>query len=254
MSVSRANVLGVGISELTLEGAVRTILEWRARGERHHVSTCNVHTIMECQRSTALRRRVNAAGLATPDGMPLVWLLRSCRRDVSRVYGPDLMLALCQAGLAHGLRHCFYGGAPGVPERLAERLRGQFENLQVVSAISPPFRNLTPEEDEACVRQINAARPDIVWVGLGTPKQDYWVADHVGRVEATALIAVGAAFDFHSGRMRQAPRWVQRSGTEWAYRLIQEPRRLWRRYLIDNALFLGHLALQLSGLRAYPFD
>jgi N-acetylglucosaminyldiphosphoundecaprenol N-acetyl-beta-D-mannosaminyltransferase len=233
---------------------VSTILNWRDRGERHHVSTCNVHTVMQCRRTPALRRRVNSAGLVTPDGMPLVWLLRSTGRPVSRVYGPDLMLALCRAGLESGLRHYFYGGAPGVPERLADRLQRRFPSLQVAGTISPPFRELTPEEDETYVRQVNQARPDIVWVGLGTPKQDYWVADHVGRLNATALIAVGAAFDFHSGRLRQAPRWIQHSGAEWLYRLVQEPRRLWRRYLIDNALFAVHLALQRSGLRTYPLD
>jgi len=124
----------------------------------------------------------------------------------------------------------------------------------VTGTYSPPFRPLTPEEDEQIVAMINRARPDIVWVGLGAPKQEYWMAEHVGRLEAPVMVGVGAAFDFHSGRKKQAPRWMQRSGLEWLFRLLTEPRRLWRRYLINNPLFLWLVALQLLGLRRYPLD
>jgi N-acetylglucosaminyldiphosphoundecaprenol N-acetyl-beta-D-mannosaminyltransferase len=255
MTTERFNVIGVGISIINLNTAVDTILAWRSRGEQHFVSTCTAHTLVECRRNEELRANINRAALATPDGMPLVWLAhKRGHSQVSRVYGPDLMLALCEAGLRHGLRHFFFGGAPGVPEQLVSKLRTRFPTLSVVGTLSPPFRNLTSDEDSSIVCQINAAHADIVWVGLGTPKQDLWMADHIGRVKATALIGVGAAFDFHSGRVRQAPRWLQRSGLEWLFRLIQEPRRLWRRYLVDNLIFVFHTGLQLLGLRSYPIE
>jgi N-acetylglucosaminyldiphosphoundecaprenol N-acetyl-beta-D-mannosaminyltransferase len=255
MSDARFNVIGVAISATNLPEAAQTILSWKLRGEQHAVSTCTAHTLVQCQRDEDLRQRINSAGLATPDGMPLVWLARRRGlRDVSRVYGPDLLLAVCEAGLPLRLRHLFYGGAPGVPERLAARLQKRFPDLMVVGALSPPFRELTADEDTELTDRINAAAPDIVWVGLGTPKQDFWTTDHLGRLNAAALIGVGAAFDFHSGRIRQAPRWVQRSGLEWLFRLAQEPRRLWRRYLVDNALFVYHVALQSLRLRSYPID
>ena len=174
--------------------------------------------------------------------MPLVWLSRARGFGyVNRVYGPDLMLALCERSLSKGYRHFLYGGAPGVPEKLAENLKRRFPGLDVVGTYSPPFRPLTHEEDERVVRMINEAGPDIVWVGLSTPKQERWMAGHIGRLEAPVLIGVGAAFDFHSGVKRQAPRWMQRSGLEWLFRLLTEPRRLWRRYLIYNSLFVWNL-------------
>jgi len=214
-----------------------------------------VHTVMECQRDPALKRIHNRSGMTTPDGMPLVWLSRlHGHRHVSRVYGPDLLIAVCQESIRAGYRHFFYGGAEGVPEALAAALLRRFPGLVVAGTYSPPFRPLTPEEDEQIVAMINRARPDIVWVGLGAPKQEYWMAEHVGRLEAPVMVGVGAAFDFHSGRKKQAPRWMQRSGLEWLFRLLTEPRRLWRRYLINNPLFLWLVALQLLGLRRYPLD
>jgi len=193
--------------------------------------------------------------MTAPDGMPLVWLSRlHGQKHVSRVYGPDLMLAVCEASVDRGYTHYFYGGAEGVTEALAHRLVSRFPGLQVVGTYSPPFRPLFPDEDEAIVQLVNEANPDIVWIGLSTPKQEYWMAEHVGRLEAPVMVGVGAAFDFHSGRKKQAPRWMQRSGLEWLFRLLTEPRRLWKRYLINNPLFLWLVALQLLGLRRYSLD
>jgi len=252
MEPPRVNILGVGISAITMQTALAVIDGWIARREPHYVCVATVHGVMECQRDPALRRIYNRSGLTTPDGMPLVWLSRlSGFPSVERVYGPDLLLALCEHGLDRGYRHFFYGGEPGVAEALAARLRARFPGLQIVGTYTPPFRPLTPAEDAAVVATINAAGPDIVWVGLSTPKQDRWMAEHVGRLTAPVLIGVGAAFDFHSGRKRQAPRWMQRSGLEWLFRLSQEPRRLWRRYLIYNPLFVALVLLQWSGLRRY---
>jgi len=251
----RVNILGVGISAINMAMALEIIEGWIARREPHYVCVTGVHGVMESQRDRQLRRIHNQAGLVTPDGMPLVWLswLKG-HRHVDRVYGPDLMLAFCERSVTRGYRHFFYGGAEGVPEQLAANLRRRFPGLKVVGIYSPPFRPLTPEEDEQVVQMINQAAPDIVWVGLSTPKQERWMAAHVGRVKAPVLIGVGAAFDFLAGRKRQAPRWMQRSGLEWLFRLLTEPRRLWKRYLINNPLFVLLVLVQAMGLRRYSLE
>jgi N-acetylglucosaminyldiphosphoundecaprenol N-acetyl-beta-D-mannosaminyltransferase len=251
----KVNILGVGISAIDMDDALAQISYWIERRERHYVSVCNVHTVMECQRDTHMLQAVNGAGLATPDGMPLVWLGRAkSKRPVQRVYGPDLMFALCKLSAQNGHRHYFYGGGQGTPQLLAQRLTARFPTLQVVGAYSPPFRPLTAEEDAEIVDRINAVHPDVIWVGLGTPKQDLWMADHRDRLNAPVLIAVGAAFDFHAGRKKQAPHWMQRSGLEWLFRLLSEPRRLWKRYLVYNPLFVALVLLQAVGLRNYTLD
>ena len=251
----RANILGVGVSAINMTMALEVIEGWIARREPHYVCVTGVHGVMESQRDENLRRIHNQAGLVTPDGMPLVWLSRlKGFRHVDRVYGPDLMLALCERSVTRGCRHFLYGGAKGVPEQLAAVLQQRFPGLCVVGTYSPPFRPLTPEEDRKVVRMINEANPDIVWVGLSTPKQERWMAAHVGRLIAPVLIGVGAAFDFHTGRKPQAPRWMQRSGLEWLFRLLTEPRRLWRRYLVNNPLFVTLVLLQALGLRGYSLE
>ena len=171
--------------------------------------------------------------------MPLVWLARRADAAAERVCGPDFMPALIGAGVERQRSHFFYGGGPGVPEGLAARFAATYPGLRVAGTLSPPFRALSAAEDDAIVAQINAAQPDYVWVGLGAPKQDLWVAEHRSRLDAAALLAVGAAFDFHAGRRRRAPRWMQRSGTEWLFRLVTEPRRLAGRYTRVNARFLA---------------
>jgi N-acetylglucosaminyldiphosphoundecaprenol N-acetyl-beta-D-mannosaminyltransferase len=255
MKPGRVNILGVGISAINMDIALETIEDWIARREPHYVCVTGVHGVIESQRDDELRRIHNASGLTTPDGMPLVWLSRlKGFRYVSRVYGPDLMLALCKRSVTHGYRHFFYGGAEGIPEQLAANLRRRSPGLQVVGVCSPPFRLLTAEEDEQVMQMINRAAPDIVWVSLSTPKQERWMADHIGRVEAPVLIGVGAAFDFLTGWKRQAPRWMQRSGLEWLFRLLTEPRRLWRRYLVNNPLFVLLVLAQALGLRRYSLE
>jgi N-acetylglucosaminyldiphosphoundecaprenol N-acetyl-beta-D-mannosaminyltransferase len=225
--------------------ALATIDGWIAHGERQYVCVTGVHGVMESRRDPGLRRIHNAAGLVTPDGMPLVWLARRAGFDhVDRVYGPDLLLACCEHSVGRGYRHFFYGGGPGVPERLADRLTQRFPGLRVVGTYSPPFRALSPEEGEEVVQRINSADADFVWVGLSTPKQEQWMHEHRARLTAPVLIGVGAAFDFHGGSKRQAPRWMQRSGLEWLFRLGQEPRRLWRRYSYNNVRFVADLLHQ----------
>ena len=251
----RVNVLGVGISAINLQEAVGEIERWIAQGEPHYVDVCTVQTVMECRKAPRLRQLVNDSGMATPDGMPLVWLSRlRGHRSAGRVYGPDLMLALCERSRTTKHRHFFYGGGPGVADLLARKLQARHPGLVVAGTHTPPLRPIDADEDRAVVDAINAAAPDIVWVGLGTPKQDYFVARHRARLRAPALIAVGAAFDFHAGVLRQAPRWMQRSGLEWLFRLAQEPRRLAYRYLVYNPLFLWNVALQAVGLRTYRLE
>ena len=248
----RVNVLGVGISAITIADALAMIDKWIATGASRYVCVTGVHGVMESQADPALRTIHNRAGLVTPDGMPMVWLswLHGHRR-VERVYGPDLLLACCEASVAKGYRHFLYGGGEGVPERLAARLQTRFPGLIIAGTWSPPFRELTGTEEQAMIDTIASAQPDIIWIGLSTPKQERWMARYVGRLPAAVLIGVGAAFDIHSGMNKQAPPWMQRSGLEWLFRLATEPRRLWRRYLTNNPRFVWRLLLQLSGAVRY---
>lgn len=252
MEPIRVNILGVGISAINMDMALDSIEGWVARHEQHYVCVTPVHSVMECQSDPGLRRIFNGSGLSTPDGMPLVWLCRyNGYRNVNRVYGPDLMLALCKRSLVRGYSHFFYGSAKGVPEQLAENLQNRFPGLMVAGTYSPPFHPLMPEEDTQIVRMINEASPDIVWVSLGAPNQERWMAAHRGQLTAPVLIGVGAAFDFHAGRKKQAPYWMQQNGLEWLFRLVAEPRRLWKRYLINSPRFVALALLQKIGLRKY---
>ena len=225
------DVLGVRISAITMGDALASIAAWIARREPHYVCVTPAHGVMDCHGDGELRDIFNGSGMTTPDGMSIVWLLRlrGCAR-VERVYGPDLLLAACERSIAAGWRHFFFGGLPGVADLLAQRLQQRFPGLVIAGIMTPPFGPPTPEEDAEAVRTINAARPDIVWVGLSTPKQERWMAAHLGLLAAPVLVGIGAAFDFLSGRKRQAPRWMQRAGLEWFFRLATEPLRLAPRY------------------------
>jgi N-acetylglucosaminyldiphosphoundecaprenol N-acetyl-beta-D-mannosaminyltransferase len=249
----RVNILGVGVSALALLNASRQIGSWVEARQEYYVNVCTVHTVMECQRDPELKKIVNRSGIATPDGMPLVWLCHYYgAKNVTRVYGPDLLLSVCADSTTKGYRHFFYGGAPGVANALAERLKQQFPEMIVAGAYSPPVLAVGQIERPKTISTINEANPDIVWVGLGTPKQDFWVARHRPLLNAPVLVAVGAAFDFLTGRIPQAPPWMQRNGLEWLFRLATEPRRLAYRYLVYNPLFILYILAQISGLRRFP--
>jgi N-acetylglucosaminyldiphosphoundecaprenol N-acetyl-beta-D-mannosaminyltransferase len=253
--MTAVNVLGVGVSPINMDDALLTIDSWIRAGDRQYVCVCTVATVMQCRRAEDLRRVVNAAGMVTPDGMPLVWLSRLAgHRQVSRVYGPDLMLAVMARSAAQGYRHFLYGGRAGIAERLQERIAQRFPGTTIVGTMTPPFAPLgqlcTPETAAA----INETQPDIVWVGIGNPKQEWWMARMRSMLAAPVLIGVGAAFDFHTGNVAQAPTWMQQAGLEWIFRLAREPRRLWRRYLLDNPWFVFEITRQKLGLKHFPLS
>ena len=250
---NRVNVLGVGISVLNLRTALDAIAGAVRERRKGYICVTGVHGVMEAQDDAAFKNILNGAFLCTPDGMPMVWAGKlNGHREMSRVYGPDLMLDVCAWSETSGCRHFFYGGAAGVAELLAQKLKAKFPKLEVTGTFTPPFRALNADEEKNLAEQVRAARPDILWVGLSTPKQEKFMAEYLPKLDATLMIGVGAAFDFHSGRVRQAPRWMQRSGLEWFYRLCSEPRRLARRYFRNNPLFVLKFFAQLAGLKKYP--
>lgn len=245
----RYNVLGVGVSALTLAQARDLVVAARGQPPLGYICVTPVHAVSEARRDPDFRKILNESYLTTPDGMPLVWL---APHGVERVYGPDLLLAACDAGRAVGLRHYFFGGAPGVAGLLRDKLVARFPGLDVVGTFTPPYRPLSPEELAAFRADVARAKPDVIWVGLGTPKQERFMAENWRMLDTALLIGVGAAFDFHSGRVRQAPRWMQRSGLEWFFRLCTEPRRLGPRYLATNPLFILRVIAQRMGFKKYP--
>ncbi|MGH7939330.1 MAG: WecB/TagA/CpsF family glycosyltransferase [Bryobacteraceae bacterium] len=251
MEVEKVNVLGVGISVLDQERAREFLFAAAAKGKRGYVAVTGVHGVSEAQNDVGLKRILNNALLATPDGMPMVWMgwLQGFRQ-IRRVYGPDLMLNLCAHSGERSWRHFLYGGNTGVAEKLAAFLVGRFPNLKIVGTYCPPFRPLEHRELEELQAQVRASHPDFFWVGLSTPKQERFMAEYLALLpEAKIFIGVGAAFDLLTGRVRQAPPWLQRLGLEWFFRLTQEPQRLWKRYAVNNPLFMARAAMQLCGFR-----
>jgi len=250
--VPATSVLGVPVSLVDMNAAVATIVDWAQVGEPNFVCVRDVHGVMRAQTDPALLDIHRRAGMVTPDGMPLVWVSRlRGHGEVSRVCGADLVAALCEASVAAGLRHYFHGGKPGVADRMAAALSARFPGLIVAGTRSPPFGDLTSSEDAAETAAIAAAQPHIVWVGFSTPKQEYWMRDHVGRIPGAVLIGVGAAFDFYAGDVKRAPKWMHHSGLEWLHRLISEPRRLWRRYLVLGPKFVfAIMRSEIRGRRA----
>lgn len=245
--IAASAILGVRFNLIDYAQAFETIEGWRNRGQRNFVVIANPHSVLTCRRDPEMRRAVNQAGLILPDGVGIIHGAKILGLShQGRVTGPTLMLKLCDWGREHGYRHFFYGGGEGVAEKLAEKLSQAWPGLQVAGTLCPPFRPPNAKENEEMIEQINQARPDIVWVGLGAPKQEKWMANHIHRIHTTAMIGVGAAFDFHSGNVSWAPPLLRQAGLEWAYRLALEPRRMWRRNL-DSPLFL----LKVLGQRIF---
>jgi exopolysaccharide biosynthesis WecB/TagA/CpsF family protein len=246
-------VLGVGINPTSYGAVLRQVREWIGAGAGRYICAVEVHGIMTAQRDRSVRDNLNHADLATPDGMPVVWALRSFGfAGQRRVYGPNLMLALCGQAARLGHRVFLYGGTEETLPLLRRKLAARFPDLRIVGMWAPPFRQLTAEEDATATSMIRDSGADLVFVGIGTPKQDRWMEAHRARLPGVVMVGVGAAFNFHAGQVRQAPEWMQRAGLEWLFRLAAEPRRLWKRYLLVTPLFLPMWAMQKMGILKYP--
>ncbi len=255
MKIERVNVLGVGISAINLDIAKEAFADAIATRSKGYICVTGVHGVMESQADPKLKSIHNRAFLCTPDGMPMVWLGKAAGfKRMDRVYGPDLMFEIFSVSAQHGWKHFFYGGANGVAKDLKERMEGRFPGAQIVGTYEPPFRPLNTDERKDLARIISETMPDIVWVGLSTPKQERFMAEYLPGLDTTLMVGVGAAFDFHAGRVKQAPRWIQRSGMEWFFRLCTEPRRLWKRYLKNNPRFVLFTVLQRLGLKRYSLE
>jgi N-acetylglucosaminyldiphosphoundecaprenol N-acetyl-beta-D-mannosaminyltransferase len=249
---ARVNILGVGVSALNMKAALQATEELLASNGRGYVCVTGVHGIIEAQDDEQFRSILNNSHLTTPDGMPTVWCGRlSGFKSMSRVYGPDYMLALCERSVSKGYRHFLYGGKEGVAEQLRDELTRRFPGLVIVGTYTPPFRPLNTTEYEALRWQLEAGKVDILWCGLSTPKQERFIAANVGLLPVKLMVGVGAAFDLLSGNLSEAPEWMKKSGLQWFYRLIKEPKRLWRRYLFNNPRFIALLLLQVTGLRRF---
>jgi N-acetylglucosaminyldiphosphoundecaprenol N-acetyl-beta-D-mannosaminyltransferase len=253
MNIEKVNVLGVGVSVIDQDRAREFLFDAVRRGQRGYVAVTGVHGVTEAQNDRRLQEILNNSLLNTPDGMPMVWMGKlQGHRSIRRVYGPDLMLNLCEHSIAKGFSHFLYGGAPGVAGQLKTELQTRFPGLNVVGIYTPPFRPLNEGELRDLQLQIHATQPDFLWVGLSTPKQERFMAEHLPLLpEAKIFLGVGAAFDLLTKRIRQAPPWMQRVGLEWFFRLTQEPRRLAKRYLINNPVFVIRATAQLLGIRNY---
>jgi len=250
---ARVNVLGVGVSAINLETALLRITQALERKEKGYVCITGVHGVSEAQSDPDFCQILNHSLLCTPDGMPLVWVGRLLgQKQMGRVYGPDLMLAMMEASERTGWRHFLYGGANGTAEALRQKLTARFPKLQIVGTYEPPFRPLNAQEQSALEEMVHGCQPDVMWIGLSTPKQERFMAEQLAKLDVNLMFGVGAAFDFHAGKVRQAPRWMQRSGLEWFFRLCCEPKRLWKRYFKNNPLFLVRIFCQFAGLKKYP--
>ncbi len=246
------DVLGVQVSAVDLPLAVELADRWIASGKRGYICVTGVHGVMEAQSDSEFRGILNRAAVNAPDGMPMSWVgwLQGFRK-MDRVFGPDFMTAMCKLAVERGYRNFFYGGKPGVAQLLSETLQGRFPGLQVAGTYTPPFGSLSLEQEQNICELMHQSKPHIVWVGLSTPKQERFMAQYIDRLQAPLLIGVGAAFDYHTGQIRDCSAWIKRAGLQWVHRLMQDPRRLWRRYLRNNPAFLWRITQQLLGLRSY---
>ena len=245
---TRVDVVGTGISTAGLDETVDLILHPGEQGLG--VAVCNVHSVMTARRDSSLRAALSAADVATADGVPLVWALRAGGQpDQERVDGFTLFWATIEAGLPEATRHFFYGNTEATLERITARLRRDYPEIAIAGTLSPPFRSLTEHEQSDHLDVIRRSGADVVWVGLGLPKQERWIAEANPHLDGMALVGIGAVFDWVAGNVAKAPEWMQRAGLEWLYRLIREPRRLWQRYIWNNPAFLVLLVSQLGRTR-----
>jgi N-acetylglucosaminyldiphosphoundecaprenol N-acetyl-beta-D-mannosaminyltransferase len=239
-------VLNASIDVISWSEVLQTIQDWASRHESRYVCICNVHSVVTATQDAEFERVINEADLATPDGAPIAWMLRRLGFPLQkRINGPDLMIKYCEQAALRGESVFLYGGTPDTMQRLQPALRERFPALKIAGAISPPFRPLTAAEDAEVIATINASKAGTVWVSLGCPKQEKWMAAHRHRIQAV-MIGVGAAFDYHAGMIPRAPLWMQNHGLEWLHRMASEPTRLGGRYLQTNSIFLVKALRQLG--------
>lgn len=251
-TIARANVLGVGIHAVNMRTAAVAIRSALEQGRKGYICVTGVHGIMESQRDQALRSIYRRAFLVVPDGMPTVWMGRNQGLyEMNRVFGPDLMSVVLQEEAFYGCTHFLYGGAPSVAEDLSRRLQARCPNARIVGTFTPPFRPLDHSERADLIQRMSSLKPDIIWVGLSTPKQENFMAEYLPVLDTTLMVGVGAAFDYHTGRIKDSPHWVKRAGLQWVHRLLQDPRRLWKRYLINNPWFVVRALQQVLGIHKY---
>jgi N-acetylglucosaminyldiphosphoundecaprenol N-acetyl-beta-D-mannosaminyltransferase len=233
------DILNVNFNLIAFNDVMDVIEYWRQNNESNYITITNPHSVMLCYQQKHMMTATKSAGMTLPDGIGIVMAANILGFPHNgRIAGPDLMLKLCDHGREQNYRHYFYGGAEGVADKLAERLSKKYPGLKVAGKYCPPFRELSEQEDSDIVEMINDTKPDVLWVGLGAPKQEKWMYDHLDRIKAAAMIGVGAAFDFHSGNVARAPGWTHACGMEWFHRLVVDPKRMWRRYIVNSPLFL----------------
>jgi len=249
---SKANVLGVEIDAFNLEHVLARIahaLEVRRKG---YVCLVGVHGVMECQRDPAVAKAIANAELTVPDGMPTVWMGRhQGHTEMQRIAGPDLMLEVLSRDEFRGRTHFLFGGKEGIAAELRDKLMLRYPELKIAGTYTPPFGPMSPEQDEEFRAMIKRTQPDIIWVGISTPRQEFFMAQYLPLLDTTLMFGVGAAFDFHTGRITDCADWIKRAGLQWLHRLLQDPKHLWKRYMRNNPLFLFYAFLQLTGLKSY---
>ena len=251
----RARILGVSVSATNMERALAQVAAAIEDHRKGYICATGVHGIMESQNNPELAKILNGALLNLPDGRPTMWVGRLQNLSgMQQVTGPDFMLAVAAMSVGRGYTHFFYGGAPGVAELLKQELTVRFPGLMVIGTYTPPFRPLMEKEEEDLQTMVATLRPDVFWVGLSTPKQELFMAKYLHRLDTTLMVGVGAAFDLHTHRIKDAPDWIKKSGMQWLHRLCQEPRRLWKRYLINNPKFIYRILLQFAGVTKYNID
>ncbi len=251
----RANVLGIGVDAIDMRMATENIFSALENNRKGYVCVTGVHGVIESQTNENLKQIINDSLLTTPDGMPTVWVGRwQGHKQMRRVYGPDLMLEVCRASVEKGYRHFFYGGNTGVAEELADNLTKLFPGIEIAGTYTPPFRPLDANEEIALAETVRICQPDIFWVGLSTPKQEKFMAEYIGKLDTKIMLGVGAAFDVHTDRMTDSPEWIKNLGMQWFHRLIQEPRRLGKRYGVIVPTFIYKVLLQFIGAKKYRLE
>jgi N-acetylglucosaminyldiphosphoundecaprenol N-acetyl-beta-D-mannosaminyltransferase len=247
------NILGTLVHSVTIAQAAALLEAWAEEKTSGYVCPATVYSVMSAYRSPKYREVVNASMLTIPDGMPLVWVLRLYGHRPTRVHGPDLMLGVCKRSPGNGIRHFLLGGAPGQADEVADVLENQYPGIEIVGVVSTPHDTWSEADNRSAVTEIQSSGANLVWVGMGTPWQDEWAAQYASEIQGP-VIGMGSAFDFISGRVPWAPDWIQRTGLQWLYRFLQEPRRLWRRYLINNPLFVVLVLFQIMGINKFQTD